>query len=85
MNKQYVIKVTKEDPWPYYVTEVHAGYTNINNHTASFSYKTITSKNYAMIFNSIEEVKMVWELISMYNKIHHKAYKMEMEEYADEN
>ena len=83
MSKRYIIKIYKEDPWPYYLSEVHAGYKNENDHTASFSYKTITTKNYAMIFNSVEEVKMVWEFVSIYNKIHHKAYKIEMEEYYE--
>ena len=36
-----------------------------------------------MIFNSVEEVKMVWEFVSTYNKIHHKPYKIEMEEYNE--
>lgn len=95
MGKRYIIKIYKEDltasyiagkdlsylTRPYYLSEVHAGHTNENNHTASFSYKSTTSKEYAMIFNSVEEVKMAWEFVSMYNKIHHKVYIMEMEEY----
>lgn len=97
MNKRYIIKIYKEDyrasyitgkdlsylTRPYYLSEVHAGHTNENNHTASFSYKSTTSKEYAMIFNSVDEVKMVWEFVSMYNKIHHKPYKIEMEEYNE--
>ena len=85
MDKRYVIKVTKEDPWPYYVSEIHAGYNDKYNYLASFSYKTVSNKSSAMIFQSIYEVKMVWEFISIYNKIHHKPYKIEMEEYADES
>ena len=94
MSKRYIIKIYKEDYRAsyitgkdlsyltrlYYLSEVHAGYTNENNHTASFSYKSTTSKEHAMIFNTVEEVKMTLEFVSMYNKIHHKTYKMEMEE-----
>ena len=87
MNKRYIIKIvkdiSKENIFPYYLSELHAGYANENDHTASFSYKIITSKKHAMIFNSVAEVKMVWEFVSTYNKIHHKAYKIEMEEYYE--
>jgi len=99
MNKKYIIKIYKEDyrasyitgkdlsylTRPYYLSEVYVGYTNENNHTVKFSYNTVTSKEHAMIYNSVEEAKMVLEFIRTYNKIHHKVYKIEMEKYTNES
>ena len=99
MGKRYIIKIYKEDYRaryitgkdlsylirPYYLSEIHAGYTNENDHTASFSYKTTISIEYAMIFNSKEEVTMAWNFINMCNKIHNKFYKLEMELVGEYN
>ena len=76
MNK-YIIKLTTSvGVTPTWVKGIHSIPDDINSATFTIDY-TVSQKN-AMIFNSLDDLNIVYNFIQSYIRKFHKAYKLEI-------
>ncbi len=76
MNK-YIIKITTSvGATPTYVKGIHSTPDDINS--ATFSIDCIVSQKNAMIFDSLDDLNIVYHFIQGYIHKFHKAYKLEI-------
>lgn len=75
--KCIIVIQNPENSWPMYVSEV--SFEKREDKTAAIAYKSTSNKSQAMIFIEDEDLKLAFNMINLYNKRFHKAYKLEIE------